>query len=366
MKIGFDISQTCESKSGTGFWADQLAQALSRVDSDNEYTLFPWFYDYRPQTLDQATRIKKKNFCEKVIKNFSDEESVMKQLDIVHSNNFRFPKGILAKKVVTIYDVCFMDCPEYTTEANRLFCYRGTLDSMLFADKIIAISEYTKQRLLHFFPFVDEKKVEVVYCGNRDTLLKEKTDIKLVEKFGLSNEEYFLSVGTIEPRKNYGTLLKAYKAYKDKTKSKKKLCIAGGYGWMQENFTKDIKELGLTDDVVVTGYVSDAELSNLYGHCFAFVYPTWYEGFGLPVLEAMNFGRPVIASDVTSIPEITGGAAILTVPGDVEALVNGMISLEQNADLRTELIDKMQKRLGLFSWDVSAKKLIDIYTNLQN
>lgn len=130
---------------------------------------------------------------------------------------------------------------------------------------------------------------------------------------------------------------------------------------MQENFTNDIQKLGLADDVVVTGYVSDAELSNLYRHCFSFVYPTWYEGFGLPVLEAMNFGRPVIASDVTSIPEITGDAAILTTPGEVADLVNGMISLEQNKDLRMELVDKMPKRLELFSWDESAKKLVDIY-----
>lgn len=361
MRIGFDISQTCESKSGTGFWADQLAKALSRVDSENSYTLFPWFYDYRPQTVDQATQIKQKNFSQKVIKDFSDNESIMKELDIVHSNNFRFPKEISAKKVVTIYDVCFMDCPEYTTEANRLFCYKGTLDSMLFADKVIAISEYTKKRLLHFFPFVDEKKVEVVYCGNRDTLLKEKADIKLVEKFGLHNEEYFLSVGTIEPRKNYGTLLKAFKEYKEKTKCKKKLCIAGGYGWMQENFTSDIMSLGLKDDVIVTGYVSDAELSNLYRHCFAFVYPTWYEGFGLPVLEAMNFGRPVIASNVTSIPEVAGKGALLIEPHNIEQICDCMIRLESDDSLRKELLCEAEKQVAKFSWEESAKELLEIY-----
>uniref|UniRef100_UPI00405614A1 glycosyltransferase family 4 protein n=1 Tax=Acetatifactor sp. TaxID=1872090 RepID=UPI00405614A1 len=364
MKIGFDISQTCESKSGTGFWADQLIRALARVDKENEYTLFPWFYDYRPQTVEAATQIHQANFNEKIIKNFSDEESVMKRLDIVHSNNFRFPKDISAKKVVTLYDVCFMDHPEYTTEANRLFCYKGTLDSMLFADKIIAISEYTKQRLLHFFPFVDEDKVEVVYCGNRDTLLKEKDNVKLIEKYGLKKEEFFLSVGTIEPRKNYTTLLKAYKLYKEKTKCYKKLCIAGGYGWMEENFKQKIAELGLTDDVVVTGYVTDEELANLYRYSFAFVYPTWYEGFGLPVLEAMNFGRPVIASDVTSIPEITGDAAMLTVPGDVEALMEAMLALEENSELCSDLVSKMQKRLELFSWNKSASQLFEIYKRI--
>ena len=122
MKIGFDISQTCENKSGTGFYADQLIRALAKIDKENEYTLLPWFYDYRPHTTEHATRIRQKNFEEKLVKNFSDEDSTMKKLDLVHANNFRYPKDLSAKKIVTIYDVCFMDHPEYTTEANRLFC----------------------------------------------------------------------------------------------------------------------------------------------------------------------------------------------------------------------------------------------------
>lgn len=364
MKIGYDISQTCESKSGTGFFADQVIRALAQIDKENEYTLLPWFYDYRPQTLENATKINQRNFTEKVVRRFDDGESSIGELDVIHSNNFRFPKDVSAKKIVTLYDVCFMDHPEYTTEANRLFCYRGTLDSMLFADKIIAISEYTKQRLLHFFPFVDESKIEVVYCGNRSTLLKEKDNLSLIHKFGLSESEYYLSVGTIEPRKNYATLLKAYKIYKEKTKNYKKLCIAGGYGWMEENFEQKITDLGLANDVVVTGYVSDEQLANLYRYCFAFIYPTWYEGFGLPVLEAMNFGKPVIASNVTSIPEITGDAAILTVPGDVEALVESMRTLETNPNLCLELVTKIQRRLEIFSWRESARKLLDIYDGL--
>ena len=266
--------------------------------------------------------------------------------------------------MVTIHDVSFMDCPEYTTEANRLVCYKGTLDSMLFADKVIAVSEYTKKRLMHFFPFVDDKKVEVVYNGNRDTLLKERDDINQIKKFDLRKEEYFLSVGTIEPRKNYETLLKSYKIYKEKNKQSKKLCIAGGYGWLEDNFKKKIADLNLVNDVVVTGYVSDEELSNLYRHCFSFVYPTWYEGFGLPVLEAMNFDRPVIASNVTSVPEITGDAAILTTPGDVEALADAMSRLEQDSKLYSQLVDRAKQRLELFSWKKSAEQLVEIYRNI--
>lgn len=364
MRIGFDISQTCESKSGTGFWADQLAKALASEDKENIYTLFPWFYDYRPQTIEKATQVTQKNFEKKIVKNFNDDDSTISRLDIIHSNNFRFPKDVSAKKVVTIYDVCFMDCPEYTTEANRLFCYKGTLDSMLFADKIIAISEYTKQRLLHFFPFVDSSKIDVAYCGNRNTLLKEKNNIELVYKCKLEPLEYFLSVGTIEPRKNYSTLLKAYKLYKENCIGEyKKLCIAGGYGWMEENFRQNIEELGLMGDVVVTGYVSDETLANLYRYCYAFIYPTWYEGFGLPVLEAMNFEKPVIASNVTSIPEIVGDAAALCRPEDSTGIARYMDNLE-NVKFYNEIVEKEKKRIELFSWEKSAKELVEIYSKL--
>lgn len=364
MKIGFDISQTCESKSGTGFFADQMIRALAQIDKENEYTLFPWFYDYRPSTLDKATKINQKNFKEKILKKFNDDEEHIGQLDIIHSNNFRFPKDVSAKKIVTLYDVCFMDYPEYTTEANRLFCYKGTLDSMLFADKIITISQYTKNRLLHFFPFADESKIEVVYCGNRDTLLKEKADERIVGRYNLARDEYYLSVGTIEPRKNYGTLLKAYKLYKERNKEYKKLCIAGGYGWMQENFKNDIVELGLSDDVIVTGYVSEMELANLYRYCFAFVYPTWYEGFGLPVLEAMNFGKPVIASNVSSIPEIVGDGALLIDPNSIMEIVEKMEQLEEQESLYYMLVEKGQIRKNVFSWENGAYELLKLYERI--
>ena len=364
MKIGFDISQTCESKSGTGFFADQMIQALSQIDQENQYTLLPWFYDYRPQTLENATEIRQKNFDQKIVKKFNDEEIILRQQDIVHSNNFRFPKDISAKKVVTLYDVCFLDYPEYTTEANRLFCYKGTLDSMLFADKIIAISQYTKERLLHFFPTVDERKVEVIYCGNRDTLLNERIDEKIIHKFNLIQNEYFLAVGTIEPRKNYGTLLKAYKIYKNNRKQYKKLCIAGGYGWLQDNFKKDIIDLGLTEDIVITDYVSETELSNPYRFSFAFVYPTWYEGFGLPVLEAMNFGKPVIASNVTSIPEIVGQSELLIKPECSDQIALCMEQIENDEELYRHHVERNYARVKEFSWQKSAQQLKDIYMKL--
>lgn len=364
MKIGYDVSQTAENKSGTGFFADQLIRALSRIDNQNEYTLFPWFYEYRPSKYRNATKIDKDNFKNILIRDFDDYmQKDGTKLDIIHSNNFTFPRNTKAKKIVTIYDVCFMDCPEYTTEANRQVCYKGTFNSMLYADHIITISNYSKERLLHFFPFVDENKISVVYLGNRNTLLQEKRDKRVYSKFNLKENEYYLSVGTVEPRKNYRTLLKAYSLYKDKSSECKKLCIAGGFGWMEEGFKDEIKKLGLQDYVIVTGYVSDQELSNLYAGCYGFVYPSWYEGFGLPILEAMNFKKPVIASNVTSIPEVTQDKALLVAPGNVEEISEHMLALECDSALYERLAIEGNQRAGSFSWDKAAKEVLKIYNN---
>lgn len=364
MKIGFDVSQTCESKSGTGFWADQLIRSLACIDKKNKYTLLPWFYDYRPRDISAATEIRQGNFETKILMEFNDNDPVIQEQDIIHSNNFRFPANVSAKKVVTIYDVCFLDYPEYTTEANRIFCYKGTMDSVIKADKIIAISEYTKDRLLHFFPFINSSKIEVVYCGNRNALLEEKENKKILQKFGLEENEFFLSVGTIEPRKNYDTLLKAYKQYSEKVSEKMKLCIAGGRGWLEDNFKKKIASLGLEDNVVVTGYVSEAELSNLYRFCHSFLYPTWYEGFGMPILEAMNFHKPIVASRTSSIPEIVGDAAVLIEPGNQSELSMNMLRLQESSDLRSELISKERSRLDFFTWDRAARRMLEIYESL--
>lgn len=365
MRIGYDISQTGENKAGCGFFADQLIRAIANVDNQNQYILYPWFYDYKSPDYKKTTFISKKNFESRRIRDFDNiNQDTIGNIDVIHSNNFRYPWNINAKKIVTIYDVGFLDYPEYTTEANRLICYRGTFDSMLNADKIISISNYSKERLLHFFPFTDEKKISVVYLGNRDTLTKEEDDKNVLRKYGIDENQYFLSVGTVEPRKNYRNLLKAYAEYKKASSSYKKLCIAGAFGWLEEDFMDEIKQLGLKEDVIVTGYVSERELSNLYRYCFSFAYISWYEGFGLPILEAMNFKKPVIASNVTSIPEVTLDKAILVNPQDINEIAEAMYQLEKSTQLFNHLSIDGYNRAKFFTWEKTAREVIEIYGDI--
>lgn len=365
MKIGYDVSQTCSSKSGTGFYADQLIRAIAKQDMGNEYYLLPRFYDYIQGEDERATTVEQQNFKNVVVQEFSDKDEFFGSLDIVHSNNFRYPKDIQAKKVVTIYDVSFMDRPEFTTEANRMFCFRGTFDSVMNADIIVAISEYTKERIKYYFPYINDDRIRVVHGGNRYTLLGEKENVETIMEYGLTSGEYFLGVGTIEPRKNYETLLKAYRDYKESNRNGyKKLCIAGGYGWMEENFSAKIKKYGIENDVVITGYVSDNVLANLYRYCYAYVYTTWYEGFGLPVLEAMNFAKPIIASNVTSVPEVAGEAAILKNPENYGEFASAMDELARDESLYDKMCGLSAERAKVFSWDNAAEKMISIYNEL--
>ena len=366
MRIGFDVSQTCVNKSGTGFYADQLARALARQDKVNRYFLLPRFYDYIQGRAEDATSIEQPNFQTVSVGNFSRTDELFGSLDIVHSNNFRYPKDVDARKIVTIHDVSFMDRPEFTTEENRMFCFRGTFDAVLNADMIIAVSEYTRERLLYYFPYVDKKRIRVVYEGSREALKNERDDAGILSAYGLEPQEYFLSVGTIEPRKNYDTLLKAYRKYKENNRADyKKLCIAGGHGWMEEDFGSRIKGYGLGEDVIVTGYVTDEVLSNLYRYSYAYVYTTWYEGFGLPLLEAMSFGKPIIASNVTSVPEVAGDAAILLNPENSNTFADAMELLQKDKKRYDELSAKAAQRAKMFSWDKTAGAIIDIYNEIE-
>lgn len=360
MKIGFDVSQTAESKTGTGFYAEQLITALAEIDSDNEYILLPWFYGYNPPNYQKAVNIKKNNFTTHLVKDYNNDK-ILKDIDIVQSNNFKFPNNINAKKIVTIYDVAFLDYPEYTTEQNRLACLYGLFDAVNFADYIITISNYSKNRIIHYFPYIDEEKIKVIYLGNRETLLLEEDDKEDIYKLNLDKEEYFLTVGTIEPRKNYHTLLQAYDQYKKKSEKPKKMCIAGGYGWLESDFKNKIKQMKLTDSVILTGYISDKTLSNLYRYCYGFIYTTWYEGFGLPALEAMNFGKAIITSNVSSLPEVVGDAAVLCEPSKAEEFAEAMLLLEKDSLIYDVLKRKSLLRSSFFSWTEAAHKVKALY-----
>jgi Glycosyltransferase len=374
MKIGFDVSQTAEDMAGCGFFSKQVVSHMIDINRGNQYLLYPMFYGYRHPDFKKAYRNDRdyvKNFfsdmswqrANRLWNESSDVNNLLGNPDIVHSNNFSFPTGTSAKKVMTIYDMGYLDCPEFTTEANRLICFQGAFEASLYADHIVTISNFSKNSFLKYFPYYPEERISVVYLGNRPTLKRVTSESewkKVQNKFGLK-ESFWLGVGTVEPRKNYRLLLEAYSELVKTDKQTKPLYIAGGRGWMEEGIQDKIVELGIAEYVKFLGYVTDDELSALYSKCFAFVYPSHYEGFGLPVLEAMNCWAPVITSNNSSLPEVAGDAALYIDSNDSNQLVQTMKKLNSDSELRNELILKSEMQANNFSWDRAADQILSIY-----
>jgi alpha-1,3-rhamnosyl/mannosyltransferase len=215
------------------------------------------------------------------------------------------------------------------------------------------------------FPHFPKDRVQVIYPCSRfaDSNFKGKRPTALANIFAGS---YWLSVGTIEPRKNQRRIAEAYARYLALGGRPMPLVFAGGSGWLMEDFEKELNELGITPHVVLTGYVSDEELVWLYRNCYANLYPSLFEGFGLPVLEGMQFGAATLASRTTSIPEVAGDAAILLAPENTEAWAQAMLRLAENSSEKENLSDAAREQAGRFGWKASAASLLELYVGAVN
>jgi glycosyltransferase involved in cell wall biosynthesis len=184
--------------------------------------------------------------------------------------------------------------------------------------------------------------------------------VKVRRKLGVE-DEFLLFVGTLEPRKNLLTLLKAWDQIFRHTSLRPQLVVAGGQGWLMDETFSFMKESGTNERLVLTGYLDDEELRALYSSCKAFIYPSLYEGFGLPPLEAMACGAPVIASRIPSLQETLGDAAILNEPVDVDGLARSIIQILQNEERRLALISAGLKLVEHFSWQKVAQLTYEVY-----
>ena len=210
---------------------------------------------------------------------------------------------------------------------------------------------------------VREEKVKVIYEAADemfDAGVRDEEAKKLKSKLGI--DKYILSVGTLEPRKNLMSLLQAFADVIPLLPEDIKLVIAGRKGWLYEDILKTIGDIG--GKVVVTGYVTKVELRLLYNEAEVFVYPSLYEGFGLPVIEAMACGAPVITSNTSSLPEVAGDAGITVDPCNTGALSEAILEVVKNRKLREELSGKGLQRANLFSWEITAKQTLNVYSEL--
>lgn len=288
-------------------------------------------------------------------------EAFFQKSDITHFFNYIVPTKLTGKVITTIYDMSYKYYPETLDRRNYKRIIKGICYSVERSDVIITISENSKKEILEEFN-IPEQKVQIVY-PSFDTIKSDQSFQQISDKFCIPSN-YILYVGNLEPRKNIPALLKSFAKLKKETYLDYHLVIAGQKGWLYDSIFKTVEDLSVSKDVTFTGYISAEDKSALYKNASLFVYPSLYEGFGIPILESMSCGIPVICSNTSSMPEAAGEAALLVDPNDSDAIAVAMNKMLSNEDLRNEKIQLGYRQAEKFSWDKSAEKLMSIYQSL--
>lgn len=368
MKIAFDVAQTCSPKAGCGWVADLLARALVEVAPEHRFLLLHHFGTWLNPEIKAGTHIHAANVEEPMARYSvakarefwaevaSGRHTLPGEPDVVHANCFQAPVVGPARLVYTVYDVSFWVYPEFTTEGNRLVCQQGMLDALNRAAGLVFISESSRLGFERLFPGVCERRgiqtVVAPLASRFPTLERPRTQAVTGP---------WLAVGSIEPRKNYGLLLDAIELYGQQSPVRRPLAIAGGTGWKSEATRARIKFLEKEGMVRYEGYVCDERLQKLYQESCALLFASHYEGFGLPLIEAMSQGCPVISTRNTSLPEVGGDAVLWCERSDAAELASRMLALEQSPGFQLTLSEKGVNRARHFSWQTTAGKVLSLY-----
>jgi glycosyltransferase involved in cell wall biosynthesis len=377
MIIGFDANGLLGGKTGIGIYSYNLVQAL-RVLCEQD--LFK-FYSYCIFKNKENVGIPEHNLNRifPTIKapqflfylmwkyiHWPKIETIIGEVDIVHGLASLVPETSKSKKVVTIYDLTLFSHPE-THPRLRTKQYARLMDySVKASDAILAISESTKKDILNFFD-IDENKIFVSYCGIDHDLFKpldESGPIEAVKRKYAISKKYIYYLGTIEPRKNVDVLLTSFSIIKEKTKGEFQLVLSGMVGWLIEDLIKEIEFFAESNDLIFTGYVKNEEAAALYNGAEVFVYPSQYEGFGIPVAEAMACGCPVVTSDSSSLPEVVGEAGLLVEPNNAEALADSILNVLSDNTLKQSLKKMGLQRAQKFNWKNTAKVTKSVYERI--
>jgi glycosyltransferase involved in cell wall biosynthesis len=285
-----------------------------------------------------------------------------RRLDVFHGPISVVPMATRVPSVVTVHDLAFLKFPEQVPAARRNWLIAGTRLSARKARRIITISENTKRDLIDWLGLPDEK-IAVVPLGVSPRVQRVSgTSLDVFRMKWNVDRPFILAVGTLEPRKNLPTLLRAFARIKDDIDHE--LVLVGPEGWLTGELKSTLDELNLGNRVRLTGFVSDEELGAWYSAADLFAYPSWYEGFGLPSVEAMLCGAPVLASNTSSFPEVVGDAGVLIPPGDVELWAETMLELLRDSGRRQALRTAGFARAATFSWKRTAQETYGIYKDV--
>lgn len=287
-------------------------------------------------------------------------------LDLYHEPNF-VPFTFNGAVVTTIHDLSVLRYPE-THPADRVrFISRNLPLAINHSRQIITVSRFIREELASDYPDA-ACRINAVHNGLSDDFgpVNRQECERVLAPYGLSSGRYFLCVATIEPRKNLRTVATAYAQLPESVKELYPLVVVGGNGWKVAESLAGFEALKKSGRLVLTGYLELSKLTALYSGAMAFLYPSLYEGFGLPVIEAMACGVPVITSNRSSLPEVAGDAALLVDPENTDAVASAMQEIVNNEDLRQHLIDAGFRRAALYSWEACANETLAVYRRALN
>ncbi len=287
------------------------------------------------------------------------------KINLLHALAFAGPQLIAVPWIVTVYDLSFRHYPASFPRANRLYLEWAVRNAVRRATRVIAISESTKRDLIAAYG-IPAGRVRVIYCG-RSQHFSPAADIGELERWRAAQgapAKFILHVGTLEPRKNTAQIIRAFARAKRAAKLPQQLVLIGARGWKYDGVDRAIEAEGIARDVIFAGYVPPEQLPNWYRAADAFIYPSLYEGFGLPPLEAMACGTPVITSNVSSLPEVVGDAALQVNPHDTEMLADALTRVVTDRALAADLRARGLAQAEKFSWQRAGQATAQLYREL--
>ncbi len=368
MKIGLNLLYLLPGVAGgTETYARSLLQALARLDNQNCYWLFINRETSRFELFDEQewntivcqvpAKLRPLRYAwEQLVLPFQVKRL---GLDLVHSLGYVQPLHLPCKSIVTIHDLNFLNIGHMMPLSRRLALRFFVTKSAKVADHIITVSEFSKKQIVDVLQ-VPPEKVTVIYNAVKKIAERPSDLNELAKKYRIV-QPYILGLSSQSPHKNIAGLIKAFELLKSKGYRDLKLVLAGHLPVHASELKQVIMRSRFRNDIFFTGYVPDRVLAGLYTYAEVFVFPSLYEGFGIPILEAFLYGAPVACSRVAALPEIAGDAAIYFDPNNIEDMANVLDYLLTHEDDRKMLITRGKERVALFTWEKAARKTLDVY-----
>ncbi len=377
MHVAIDYTAAVRQGAGIGRYTRGLIRALSELDSENLYTLFvaggwgegdgggPWPTNFRIRTVPLSDRLL--NILWQRIRVPLPIQVVTGKIDLFHSPDFVLPPVGQTPAVLTVHDLSFLRVPEHFVPRFRSYLEVAVSRGIISARHVLADSHSTRRDLIELMD-IEPEKVTVIYPGveARFTHIRDSDLLASVAKRYELPPKFILGLGTLQPRKNFDGLIDAFGKLVAEDSghpdlSGLNLVICGGPGWMYEETLEKANRSGLGGRVHFPGFVRDEDLPALYSLAAVFAFPSWYEGFGLPVLEAQACGTPVVVADNSSLPEVAGDAGFLVDAADCEAVARALFVVLTDEQLRGTMISAGRSQASRFTWHQAAESLLATY-----